>query len=113
MESGQLLGFTVSYRIGETNMERQYDASDSFWSLTEDQKLHRAINDSFRDLMMESTEIEDMTTDLIERLRTRALIRRNISSRKSVQEGRPDRIADLLDEAADEIIRLGGRPATD
>lgn len=38
--------------------------------------------------------------DLIFRLRERARIRREIPNRKSVQEGRPDRIADLLDEAA-------------
>lgn len=43
---------------------------------------------------------------LIYRLRKRAEIRRNIQSRKSVQEGNPDRIADLLEEAADEIDRL-------
>lgn len=41
--------------------------------------------------------------ELIERLRKRAAIRRQISTRKSVQEGQPDRIADLLDEAADEL----------
>jgi vacuolar-type H+-ATPase subunit I/STV1 len=54
---------------------------------------------------------------LIYRLRKRAEIRRQISTRKSVQEGKPDRIADLLEEAASEleawedagkqIIRLG------
>jgi hypothetical protein len=43
---------------------------------------------------------------LIYRLRKRAEIRRNIADRKSVQENKPDRIADLLDEAADEIERL-------
>jgi hypothetical protein len=43
---------------------------------------------------------------LIFRLRKRAEIRRQIQDRKSVQEGRPDRIADLLEEAADEIDRL-------
>lgn len=43
---------------------------------------------------------------LIYRLRKRSEIRRSIQSRKSVQEGKPDRIADLLEEAADEIIRL-------
>lgn len=43
---------------------------------------------------------------LIERLRKRAEIRRQIPGRKSVEEGKPDRIADLLDEAADEIERL-------
>ena len=45
-------------------------------------------------------------SDLVERLRKRAEIRRQIPTRKSVQEGKPDRIADLLEEAADEIIRL-------
>jgi hypothetical protein len=44
--------------------------------------------------------------DLIYRLRKRAEIRRQIPSRKSVQEGAPDRIADLLEEAASEIERL-------
>jgi hypothetical protein len=38
--------------------------------------------------------------DLIHRLEKRAEIRRQISTRKSVQEGKPDRLADLLDEAA-------------
>jgi uncharacterized protein YcaQ len=37
---------------------------------------------------------------LIFRLRKRAEIRRQITSRKSVQEGASDRIADLLEEAA-------------
>jgi hypothetical protein len=43
---------------------------------------------------------------LVYRLRKRAEIRRNIADRKSVQENKPDRIADLLEEAADEIERL-------
>ena len=45
-------------------------------------------------------------SDLVFRLRKRAEIRRQIPTRKSVQEGRPDRIADILEEAADEIERL-------
>lgn len=44
--------------------------------------------------------------DLVYRLRKRAEIRRQIPDRKSVQEGQPDRIADLLEEAAEEIERL-------
>lgn len=44
--------------------------------------------------------------DIVYRLRKRAEIRRQIPNRKSVQEGAPDRIADLLEEAADEIERL-------
>ena len=47
-----------------------------------------------------------MSEDLVYRLRKRAEIRRQIPSRKSVQEGKPDRMADLLDEAANEIERL-------
>lgn len=43
---------------------------------------------------------------LVFRLRKRAEIRRQISTRKSVQEGEPDRIANLLEEAANEIERL-------
>jgi hypothetical protein len=38
--------------------------------------------------------------DLVFRLEERARIRRQISTRKSVQEGAPDRISDLLEEAA-------------
>ncbi len=41
-----------------------------------------------------------MNEDIIYRLRKRAEIRRNIPHRKSVQEGKPDRLADLLEEAA-------------
>ena len=37
---------------------------------------------------------------LVERLRKRAEIRRQIPNRKSVQNNEPDRIADLLEEAA-------------
>lgn len=51
-----------------------------------------------------------MHEDLIFRLRKRAEIRRNIQTRKSVQEGKPDRIADLLEEAAlalEEAKRFG------
>ena len=44
--------------------------------------------------------------DLVYRLLKRAEIRRQIPTRKSVQEGAPDRIADLLEEAAREIKRL-------
>jgi vacuolar-type H+-ATPase subunit I/STV1 len=43
---------------------------------------------------------------LVFRLRKRAEIRRNIKDRKSVQEGAADRIADLLEEAADELEAL-------
>lgn len=47
-----------------------------------------------------------MDQDIVDRLRIRASIRRQIPSRKSVQENKPDRIADLLDQAAEEIVKL-------
>jgi hypothetical protein len=44
--------------------------------------------------------------DLVYRLRKRAEIRRQIPTRKSVQDNQPDRLSDLLEEAATEIERL-------
>ena len=44
--------------------------------------------------------------DLVYRLRKRAEIRRSIPNRKSVQNNEPDRIADLLEEAATKIFEL-------
>lgn len=43
---------------------------------------------------------------LVYRLRKRAEIRRQIPGRRSVEQGEPDRIADILDEAAAEIESL-------
>ena len=54
----------------------------------------------------ERLEKEAVQEDLVLRLRKRADIRRNIPTRKSVQNGERDRIADLLDEAADRIESL-------
>jgi chorismate mutase len=48
----------------------------------------------------------EATDDIVDRLRKRAEIRRQIATRKSVQEGKPDRIADVLEEAADMIVTL-------
>jgi hypothetical protein len=45
-------------------------------------------------------------SDLVYRLMKRAQIRRQIPTRKSVQNNEPDRIADLLEEAADKIQEL-------
>jgi hypothetical protein len=47
-----------------------------------------------------------MESDVVFLLRKRAEIRRQIPSRKSVQEGKPDRMSDLLEQAADEIESL-------
>ena len=56
--------------------------------------------------MIDESHLPVSEQSLVYRLRKRAEIRRNISDRKSVQENKPDRIADLLEEAANEIDRL-------
>jgi hypothetical protein len=56
--------------------------------------------------MKDESHLPVIEQSLVFRLRKRAEIRRQIKDRKSVQEGTPDRIADLLEEAADEIDRL-------
>ena len=50
--------------------------------------------------------IDNRKEDLVYRLRKRAEIRRQIPNRKSVQDNQPDRLSDLLEEAANEIERL-------
>ena len=58
--------------------------------------------------MVELVKDRDLSAgeeSLVFRLRKRAEIRRQISGRKSVQEGKPDRLADLLEEAALELDR--------
>ena len=56
--------------------------------------------------MIDQSHLPIAEQSLVFRLRKRAEIRRQIPHRKSVEEGRPDRIADLLDEAADRIEQL-------
>ena len=56
--------------------------------------------------MQDESHLPVSEQSLVFRLRKRAEIRRNIKDRRSVQEGAPDRIADLLEEAADELERL-------
>jgi hypothetical protein len=56
--------------------------------------------------MIDESHLPVSEQSLVFRLRKRAEIRRQIPSRLSVQEGKPDRIADLLEEAANEIQRL-------
>jgi len=56
--------------------------------------------------MIDESHLPVAEQSLLFRLRKRAEIRRQIASRKSVEEGKPDRISDLLEEAANEIERL-------
>lgn len=56
--------------------------------------------------MIDESHLPVSEQSLIFRLRKRAEIRRQIPGRLAVTEGKPDKIANLLDEAADEIMNL-------
>jgi hypothetical protein len=53
--------------------------------------------------MKDESHLPVSEQSLVFRLRKRAEIRRQIPTRKSVEEGKTDRIADLLEEAANKI----------
>jgi hypothetical protein len=57
-------------------------------------------------MIQDESQLPYENQSLVFRLYKRAEIRRQITTRKSVQEGKPDRLADLLEEAASEIQRL-------
>lgn len=56
--------------------------------------------------MKDESHLPVSEQSLVFRLRKRAEIRRQIPGRLAVVEGKPDKIANLLDEAADEIVEL-------
>jgi hypothetical protein len=56
--------------------------------------------------MIDESHLPVSEQSLIFRLRKRAEIRRQIPGRLAVTEGKPDKIANLLDEAANEIESL-------
>jgi hypothetical protein len=56
--------------------------------------------------MLDESDLPVAEQSLVFRLRKRAEIRRQIPGRLAVVEGKPDKIADLLDEAAIEIENL-------
>lgn len=56
--------------------------------------------------MKDESHLPVSEQSLIFRLRKRAEIRRQIPGRKSVEANEPDRIALLLDEAADKLEQL-------
>ena len=56
--------------------------------------------------MKDESHLPVSEQSLVFRLHKRAEIRRQIQGRKSVEEGKPDRIADLLEESAKEIEGL-------
>jgi len=60
-------------------------------------------------MILDESHLSVSEQSLVFRLQKRAEIRRKIPGRKSVEEGTPDRIADLLEEAALKIQQLEAR----
>jgi hypothetical protein len=56
--------------------------------------------------MIDESHLPVEQQSLVFRLRKRAEIRRQIPGRLAVTEGKPDKIANLLDEAANRIVAL-------
>lgn len=71
--------------------------------------MHHTNTNNPIDFPPDESHLPIAEQSLIFRLRKRAEIRRQIKDRKSVQEGQPDRIADLLEEAANALERLQSR----
>ena len=68
--------------------------------------MERASEHARGGVMQDESHLPVAEQSLLFRLRKRAEIRRQIPNRLAVTEGKPDKIANLLDEAADEIERL-------
>jgi hypothetical protein len=73
-------------------LDSSYPDGDGYWNVRTIDISQERVDETAKD-----------RHDLVYRLRKRAEIRRQIPDRKSVQEGQPDRIADLLEEAADAL----------
>ena len=98
----QALENSHAYLPVKTGVEREVDQAAHFLrqAIAEAEKQPVHAIDMNQECVDETAKYRH---DLVYRLRKRAEIRRQIPDRKSVQEGQPDRIADLLEEAADAL----------
>ena len=99
-------------KIKELATEAGFDLSEdgNFYSPPQGQWINQEIYKFAQLVIAEFVPQADTQTNLIYRLQERARIRRQIPTRLSVQEGKADRIADLLDEAANELLRYRPQP---
>jgi len=70
------------------------------------QEIMVTVADKLATKINDESHLPVSEQSLVFRLRKRAEIRRQIPGRKSVEEGKSDRIADLLEESANEIEHL-------
>ena len=102
-------------KIKQLAVEAGFDLEEdgNFYSPPQGQWINQEIY-KFANLMIaEFVPQSANQTNLIFRLQERARIRRQIPTRLSVQEGKTDRIADLLDEASTELLKYRPAPPTD
>jgi len=99
-------------KIKELATEAGFDMYEdgNFYSPPQGEWINQEIYKFAQLVIAEFVPQADTQTNLIYRLQERARIRRQIPTRLSVQEGKPDRIADLLDEAANELLRYRPQP---
>ena len=102
-------------KIKELAVEAGFDLQEdgNFYSSEQGQWINQEIYKFAQLMIAEFVPQSDMQTNLIYRLQERARIRRQIPTRLSVQEGKTDRIADLLDEAANELLKYRPAPRVD
>lgn len=102
-------------KIKQLAMEAGFDLQEdgNFYSPPQGQWINQEIYKFANLVIQEFVPQADNQTNLIFRLQERARIRRQIPTRLSVQEGQTDRIADLLDEAATELLKYRPAPPTD
>lgn len=102
-EIEEILGDRVHYLVNSVTEELTYVSKDA------EQKCADLANTIIKKLtgknMKDESHLPIEQQSLVFRLRKRAEIRSQIKDRKSVQENRPDRIAELLLEAAQELER--------
>jgi signal recognition particle subunit SEC65 len=102
-------------KIKQLAVEAGFDLEEdgNFYSPPQGQWINQEIYKFAQLMIAEFVPQSDMQTNLIYRLQERARIRRQIPTRLSVQEGKTDRIADLLDEAANELLKYRPAPRVD
>ena len=102
-------------KIKELAAEAGFDLQEdgNFYSSEQGQWINQEIYKFAQLMIAEFVPQSDMQTNLIYRLQERARIRRQIPTRLSVQEGKTDRIADLLDEAATELLKYRSPPSAE
>lgn len=91
--------------MSEQHKKEERQEADLVSTLAQKDSVSKVAQDSIAAPKVAGSA-EGEAESLVYRLKARAAIRRSVKTRKSVQEGKPDRISDLLEEAAERISTL-------